>query len=143
MNIVKLIHKIINFIISFTILVSLSTNLTFSQGKINETVDSGKESYINMNLSTEFDKVFGNKKIFLGQKDYSISVQSDYFYSIQRTAPKKSLMQLKNDMRIYLQKRRLQLPDYELGEFGKYLGYANSAAVILLAIAHLSKYGIK
>lgn len=85
------------------------------------------------------------KRFFLGQDKYdtyedkpSIITDEDNFYS-----GRKSIADLKAELNTYLQTRYNQLPDYDLGDFGRYLGYANAAATVILAIIHITKYGFK
>ncbi|MBZ0177971.1 MAG: hypothetical protein K8F36_01680 [Melioribacteraceae bacterium] len=63
--------------------------------------------------------------------------------SLEHEAHSRSLSELKLQMNDYLSKRRNLFPKYDLGEFGKYFGYANALAAIILAISHISKYGFK
>ncbi len=89
--------------------------------------------------------LLNSRKLFLGQDDFQINDNEFSLSSKLSTndGEQMSLSELKMQLNDYLNERKSLLPNYDLGEFGKYLGYANTFAVILMAIAHISKYGFK
>lgn len=84
-------------------------------------------------------------KLFLGQDEFDIYEEESFYMDKFEKMPSdsKSLTRLKLEMTEYLQSRQALIPNYDLGDFGKYLGYAQTFAVVLMAIAHISKYGFK
>jgi len=133
--------KIINYsIISLLILIPMNL---FAQS--NADSSNSLSNSDNSKLELRLNPYLQIHKIFLGQKDYSIPETN--FLSQQRIYasenPEQTISQLKLKIKDYLGKRRNLLPNYNLGEFGTYLGYANTLAVVILAIAHISKYGFK
>ena len=136
--------KIINYFI-ILILFSVSLNL-FAQTQ----EDSSLTKTLAVNPDTSFYKLklnpfLNSHKLFLGQKNFNINLGGLYFEreSLEQEAQSRSLSELKLQMNGYISKRRNLLPNYDLGEFGNYLGYANTLAAIILAISHISKYGFK
>lgn len=136
--------KIINYFI-ILILFSVCQNI-FAQSQ----KDSSHTKTLTVNSDTSFYKLklnpfLNSHKLFLGQKNFNINLGGLYFEreSLEHEAHSRSLSELKLQMNDYLSKRRNLFPKYDLGEFGKYLGYANALAAIILAISHISKYGFK
>lgn len=89
--------------------------------------------------------LLNSNKFFLGQKDLNISLRNSLDGKKYITSGKNpgTITGLKIQLQDYLSKRRNLLPDYNLGDFGTYLGYANTLVAVILAIAHISKYGFK
>lgn len=111
----------------------------YQQSPSDTTRSENEQFYLNQEL-----KYLINNRLFLGQNNYdylNVTPKQISFYG--EKAETKSLLQLKSELKNYLTARKNLLPNYDLGEFGKYLGYANTLAVILLAISHVSKYGFK
>lgn len=136
--------KIINYFI-ILILFPVCLNLFAQTQK-----DSLFTETSTVNSDTSFYKLklnpfLNSHKLFLGQKNYNINLGGLSFEreSLKQEAQSRSLSELKLQMNDYLSKRRNLLPNYDLGDFGKYLGYTNALAAILLAISHISKYGFK
>lgn len=137
-------NKIYNYlIILFCIIYFNSTDLlaqSFDSDSLN-TEKHNENSLFILNINP----LLNSKKIFLGQEDFNILDNEFSFVEIFFKSPskEKSLSELKLELTKYLQNRQSQLPNYDLGDFGKYLGYAQTLAVVLMAIAHISKYGFK
>jgi len=136
-----MIKKSNKLIILFCIIILISSNLfaqsTDSLNTILNVESSSYKLYINPLLNS--------KKIFLGQDDFNI-LDTDYSYviaSYDSLSKTKSLSEMKLELTKYIKNRQSQLPNYDLGDFGKYLGYTQTLAVVLMAIAHISKYGLK
>ncbi|MDZ7763627.1 MAG: hypothetical protein U5K00_04265 [Melioribacteraceae bacterium] len=146
MNTNKLTLKIINFfktisILSFVLCSSSKTVLFAYQQQTGD--DSSKIKSERVYLSHDL-KVLINNRLFLGQSSYNVPLDEPMklsFYEPENN--RRSLLQLKTELKNYIIARRNFLPNYDLGEFGKYLAYANTLAVILLAISHVSKYGFR
>lgn len=139
--------KIINY--SIISLIFIISGISFAQSAQFQD-DSTKYTdstaiYESSTYKLKMNPFLNSNKLFLGQKDFEIitheypsSQQLDY----EDNSPQ-SLQELKLQLQDYLSQRRNLLPNYDLGDFGKYLGYANTLAAVILAIAHISKYGFK
>ncbi|KUG26249.1 hypothetical protein ASZ90_003911 [hydrocarbon metagenome] len=81
----------------------------------------------------------------MGQDDFNIIDQQISLLTVEydNNNDSRDINRLKFEIKEYVTNRLLLLPNYDLGEFGKYLGYAQTIAVVLMAIAHISKYGFK
>lgn len=136
-----MIKKSNKLIILFCIIFPIYSNL-FAQSidSLNTKLEVENSSY-----KLYFNPLFNSKKIFLGQDDFNMP-DNKYSYvvaSYDSLSKTKSLSEMKLELTKYLKNRQSQLPNYDLGDFGKYLGYAQTLAVVLMAIAHISKYGFK
>lgn len=134
--------KINNSIIILLLL--LSTQVLFSQlPSVSADSTSANSSFENRTKFNLNPFIISNK-LSLGQKDYFLPDKNVSDFRIDLYSREiKSLFELKTEIQNYMNMRRNMMPNYDLGEFGKYLGYANTLAVILLAISHISKYGFK
>lgn len=97
------------------------------------------------NIKLHLNPLLNSKKIFLGQDDFNIIDQQISLLTVEydNNNDSRDINRLKFEIKEYVTNRLLLLPNYDLGEFGKYLGYAQTIAVVLMAIAHISKYGFK
>ena len=114
---------------------------TISQADSLKSTNSQEETGYKIHLSPWSN----SHKIFLGEKEFQIQLDNPLLemQTENESSNPASIAELKLKLNDYLKERRNSLPNYDLGEFGKYLGYANAFAAILLAIAHISKYGFK
>lgn len=133
--------KIIIYSIIFVFLVCL--NSIFSQ---NIPEDSTSHALTEIHsIKLHLNPLLNSKKIFLGQDDFNILDQQVSLLTVEydNDYDSRDLNRLKFEIKEYITNRLLLLPKYDLGEFGKYLGYANTLAAVILAIAHISEYGFK
>ena len=85
------------------------------------------------------------KRFFLSEKDYFLPDMEIGILPEEQTetAQPKSMEELKHELNVYMNMQRDQLPNYNLGKFTEYMTYGTTAAAVLLAIMHISKYGFK
>lgn len=130
-------------LILFCIIFLISSNL-YAQSFPDDSLDTRKHS-VESHYKLHLNPLLYSNKIFLGQDEFEIYdkliISSEF--QLNLSSDSKSLTELKFTMAEYLKNRQALLPNYDLGDFGKYLGYAQTLAVVLLAIAHISKYGFK
>jgi hypothetical protein len=138
----KLMFKIINCFLIFLFLICL-TKISAQSGFI-ERQDSTKLSS-EIDSDFEFTPFFKTKKLFLGQEDFEIPKNNFVLPQSNNIITTKSanLSDLKLQLNKYIRNRLNLMPNYDLGDFGEYLGYANFFAAVLLAIAHITKYGFE
>lgn len=138
---ILLMFKIIIYSIIFVFLFCF--NSIFSQ---NIPEDSTSHALTEIhNIKLHLNPLLNSKKIFLGQDDFNIIDQQISLLTVEydNNNDSRDINRLKFEIKEYVTNRLLLLPNYDLGEFGKYLGYAQTIAVVLMAIAHISKYGFK
>ena len=136
-----MIIKIKKFFYIPVILYLISFNINTGQeiDTVNVTEDSLK-TFLHINPYVE------EGRLFLGQESFDIPLPLSMFQSPdlhQDGDESRSLTGLKLQMNDYIRKRAGEIPSYDMGEFSKYLGYAQGVAVIILAIMHLAEYGLK
>ena len=126
--------KIVKYFIIFLFLAS-SLNL-FAQ---NQEPISNSDSLKNSDASSyklRINPFLNYHKLFLGQKNLDIK-NNEYKQISQLNLEKdssESLSEMKIKLKNYLSKRRNLIPNYDLGDFGKYLGYAQTMAAFILAL---------
>ena len=135
--------KIINYSIILLFFVTIEN---FSAQTLKDTTESkaSPKAVEITNYKLTLNPFLNTQKIFLGQKDFEIRSWDLLQQQInsEENSPQ-SIEEQKIQLNDYISQRRNLLPNYDLGDFGKYLGYANAFAAVLLAIAHISKYGFK
>lgn len=125
------------FVILLLSAITISAQTDTTNSLQNDPDESIYQLYINPLLNQH--------KLFLGQDEFEIYEEESFYIDkfAGRLSDSKSITELKLEMTEYLKRRQTLIPNYDLGDFGKYLGYAQTFAVVLMAIAHISKYGFK
>ena len=136
--------KISNKLIILFCIIFLISSKLYAQSFPDDSLDTRKY-WIKSHYKLHLNPLLYSNKIFLGQDEFEIYdkliIGSEF--QLNLSSDSKSLTELKFTMAEYLKNRQALLPNYDLGDFGMYLGYAQTLAVVLLAIAHISKYGFK